>query len=132
LFGQSTKSRRPLLHVDDWVVAVNAKDPRARIHDLVISREHISQREVWRLPSDRPELLEHMVSAGRELLKDYGEVGQGRLVFHVPPFNSVDHLHLHVLAGPFNNWYRAIAHRPGMPWAVCAERLLEHAVKSSR
>jgi Scavenger mRNA decapping enzyme C-term binding len=29
-----------------------------------------------------------------------------RTGFHVPPFNSVHHLHMHVIVPPFKSWYR--------------------------
>ena len=39
-----------------------------------------------------------------------------RMVFHAPPFNSVDHLHLHVFHGDFISRYKNFSYTPGWPW----------------
>jgi hypothetical protein len=38
--------------------------------------------------------------------------------FHVPPFNSVDHLHLHVFYKPFASPLHAAAFKHGTPWCA--------------
>lgn len=80
--------------------------PRAPFHALVISKEHIPS--VLELDHNDSEcqkslsLLQKMSEAAHELVRDQEpeayEQGDYRLCFHIPPFNSVDHLHLHVLA----------------------------------
>jgi hypothetical protein len=39
-----------------------------------------------------------------------------RLGFHVPPFNSVNHLHMHVIGLPFKNKFRYLKYKVGLPW----------------
>lgn len=57
-----------------------------------------------------------------------------RYGFHIPPFRSVDHLHLHCLALPFNSQLKALKYRvapgsgspeaphKGWGWFVTAEQ----------
>ncbi|KAE8785081.1 histidine triad nucleotide-binding protein 3 [Hordeum vulgare] len=46
--------------------------------------------------------VSHMVKVGKDLLsQDAPESEEHRFGFHQPPFNSIDHLHLHCLALPF-------------------------------
>lgn len=46
--------------------------------------------------------------------------------FHVPPFNSVDHLHLHILAPASEmNWVYKLKYWCGMRWCVSDEVVIE-------
>lgn len=49
------------------------------------------------------------------------------LCFHIPPFNSVDHLHLHVLAPASEmNWvYREIKYKCGARWCTSDLEVIE-------
>jgi hypothetical protein len=45
-----------------------------------------------------------MIAVGKELLMQRGFYGDSaKMGFHVPPFISVPHLHLHCLSLPVNN-----------------------------
>ena len=47
------------------------------------------------------EMLTRMVDAGRQVLSDLSlDVDDVQFCFHAPPYNSIDHLHLHVIATP--------------------------------
>mmetsp|Transcript_9074 Transcript_9074/g.14765 ORF Transcript_9074/g.14765 Transcript_9074/m.14765 type:complete len:157 (-) Transcript_9074:3410-3880(-) len=118
---------RKLLFEDDEFVAFETKDPRAKFHQLVVPRVHVDQKCVSRIEHTRFGMLTRMVDIGESLLDELPERERcgSRLVFHRPPFNSVNHLHLHVMAPPFNNWYRDIAHLGSTPWAIDARRLVE-------
>mmetsp|Transcript_33380 Transcript_33380/g.78749 ORF Transcript_33380/g.78749 Transcript_33380/m.78749 type:complete len:293 (+) Transcript_33380:226-1104(+) len=87
--------------------------PRAPLHALVIPKQHIPS--LFDLDTSRGNcassvtsslaaqtLLEEMNTAGKDLVRErYPQAfdrGDYILCFHLPPFNSVDHLHLHVLA----------------------------------
>jgi len=88
----------------DHLIAIEDKTPRAPLHGLILPKRLIPS--VFDLSSDLARghiaLLKEMETTAETLLKDKQpeafEKGDYLLCFHVPPFNSVDHLHLHVLA----------------------------------
>ncbi len=69
-------------------------------------------------------LVQNMRQMGLDLLKQQQPDALGTndyiLCFHIPPFNSVDHLHLHVLAPASQmNWmYREIKYKCGARWCT--------------
>ncbi|KAF5734895.1 histidine triad nucleotide-binding protein 3 [Tripterygium wilfordii] len=97
-----------LLHSDDRVVAFQDIKPAAFRHYLVIPVEHIpTVNDIQRRDEDYS-LVSHMLNVGQMLLqRDAPHAIKYRYGFHQPPFNSVDHLHLHCLALPFTpRWKR--------------------------
>ncbi|CAF2150717.1 unnamed protein product [Brassica napus] len=108
-----------LLHTDEKVVAFQDIKPAARRHYLVIPKEHIpTVRDLQRRDEDYSLAVSHMLSVGQELLQKDAPQTIHRFGFHQPPFNSVDHLHLHCFALPFMPRYTNILHT-----------LLSHALK---
>uniref|UniRef100_A0A8D3AN59 HIT domain-containing protein n=1 Tax=Scophthalmus maximus TaxID=52904 RepID=A0A8D3AN59_SCOMX len=83
---------------DKEMVCFRDIDPAAPHHYLVIPRRHI----VSCLSLDRGHrrLIERMAEMGRAVLREQGiiDMKDVRLGFHQPPYISVNHLHLHVLA----------------------------------
>ncbi|XP_018550081.1 adenosine 5'-monophosphoramidase HINT3 isoform X1 [Lates calcarifer] len=73
-------------------------NPAAPHHYLVIPREHI--HSCLSLHKAHTGLVKRMAEMGRAVLRDQGitDMEDIRLGFHQPPYISVDHLHLHVLA----------------------------------
>jgi diadenosine tetraphosphate (Ap4A) HIT family hydrolase len=75
--------------------------PAAPLHGLVIPKKHI--KSVYSLTSNDLPMLYEMKEMAHHLLQTYTTVSVDDtthflLVFHIPPFYTVDHLHLHVLA----------------------------------
>ncbi|KAM9355254.1 adenosine 5'-monophosphoramidase HINT3-like isoform 2-T2 [Pholidichthys leucotaenia] len=72
--------------------------PAAPHHYLVIPRRHIVSCQS--LHRGHIGLVENMAELGKSVLHDQGiiDMMDVRLGFHKPPFISVNHLHLHVLA----------------------------------
>ena len=93
---------------DDKIVIFKDRRPCGKVHGLVIPKRHI--RDIFHLRKGDLELLEYMQSKGLEILWEKKGVEpeddvtvddeQVALGFHVPPFNSVFHLHLHIVGLP--------------------------------
>lgn len=108
-----------LLYQDERVVVFQPRGMGAKGHLLVVPKAHI--KTVHSLLDDAvtgAALLRHMIDVGmREQWRSTsGGVAPAvppvyaddrQLVFHLPPANSIDHLHLHVFPQPFeykNAW----------------------------
>ena len=82
------------------LLAFRDKSPKAKLHALVIPKKYI--KSVKTLKKSDLDMILSMREMAFSVLKE--EQPQAFLnddyiiCFHVPPFNSVDHLHLHVLA----------------------------------
>ncbi|KAL0075030.1 histidine triad family protein [Phycomyces blakesleeanus] len=121
----STENGFSIIYEDDTLIAFHDRSPGARFHALVIPRDHVSTVKV--LDTSHVPLLERMIGLGHQLLKDRGyaqNADQIRLGFHVPPFNSINHIHLHVLGLPFGNRFREWKYTPGL-WFAEANTVLE-------
>uniref|UniRef100_A0A673BZ47 Histidine triad nucleotide-binding protein 3-like n=1 Tax=Sphaeramia orbicularis TaxID=375764 RepID=A0A673BZ47_9TELE len=72
--------------------------PAAPHHYLVIPRKHI--QSCFSLNRRHVNLVERMAQMGKAVLQEQGitDMTDIMLGFHQPPFISVSHLHLHVLA----------------------------------
>jgi diadenosine tetraphosphate (Ap4A) HIT family hydrolase len=98
------------------------KTPRAKLHALVISKRFIPN--VTSLTRDDLPLLDDMRATALDLIDQrYPKAlvdNDYILCFHVPPFNSVNHLHLHVLApaSEMKRLYRYGKYQVGTRWCV--------------
>ncbi|KAI3982478.1 hypothetical protein MKX01_006609 [Papaver californicum] len=104
LFCQIARSltSNTLLHTDDKVVAFEDINPSAFRHYLVIPVKHISTVKDLQRSTEDFNLVSHMLNVGQDLVhRDASESKEYKFGFHRPPFNSVDHLHLHCFALPF-------------------------------
>ena len=89
--------------------------PRAHIHNAVTLRKE-------NLP-----LLDYMKSVGEKVLKVRAPAAaEAQFVFHVAPFNSIDHLHLHCQALPFTSWWSSAKYRAGTRWCWTFDQVRRH------
>jgi diadenosine tetraphosphate (Ap4A) HIT family hydrolase len=151
VFGQILRGELPATVWEETTNVLVFQDihPRAPTHALIIPKRFIES--VFDLTADDIPLLEEMQSIAYQLLQtrhpnmrvvvDYENdprkevVDQKKsaqkkdynLCFHVPPFNSVDHLHLHVLA-PVSQmkWYhKYIKYNTNLGWSVSLDTVLQ-------
>ncbi|KAJ6615866.1 HIT-like protein [Mycena sp. CBHHK59/15] len=88
------------LTADDRFAAFSDHKPASEHHIQVIPKRHI--KSVRMLGKQDVELVRTMKSIGDKLLNDRDVSPSMRVMgFHIPPFNSVNHLHLHVQGLPY-------------------------------
>jgi histidine triad (HIT) family protein len=90
---------------DDLVLAFHDVDPKAPTHVLVIPREHVASVDA--MTEAHGAVLGRMVAIAQRVARDVGAERDGyRLVFNHGPNagQSVDHVHMHVLAGRKLGW----------------------------
>jgi len=65
----------------------------------------LNSANVKTLTSEHLPLVRSMAELGSRVLITLGVPhDHQRMGFHIPPFNSIDHLHLHLLGGPFTRF----------------------------
>ena len=85
--------------------------PMAKHHYLCIAKKHI--KDINSLTKDDIIMLKNMKEMAikylTEIFKDEG-VTKDILIFgfHFPPFTSIQHLHMHCVVPPYNNYYYVI------------------------
>uniref|UniRef100_A0A3P8XHJ1 Adenosine 5'-monophosphoramidase HINT3 n=1 Tax=Esox lucius TaxID=8010 RepID=A0A3P8XHJ1_ESOLU len=87
-----------LLYVDEEVTCFRDIKPGAPHHYLVVPTKHVG--DCKSLNKQHVPLVEKMVETGKKILQKNNvlDLSDVRFGFHWPPFCSVSHLHLHVLA----------------------------------
>ncbi len=84
-----------LVYENDKVVVFNDMNPGARQHFLVIPKRHL--KNCWSLNQG---LLDEMDKVADEILEFRNPHGESSRKFFIrPPWNSVYHVHLHVMIG---------------------------------
>ncbi|WWD18162.1 hypothetical protein CI109_102611 [Kwoniella shandongensis] len=127
-----------IAYEDDQLIAFHDRTPRAKTHLLVIPRYHAVD-SVRGLTSDHLPLLRAMILLAHRLVPPDPPPKMG---FHIPPFSSVPHLHLHVFSGPHTFVgglkYPISSHgkgkdkKKGLGWFVTAEQVEETLGRGGR
>ncbi|XP_077443420.1 adenosine 5'-monophosphoramidase HINT3-like isoform X1 [Stigmatopora argus] len=114
-----------ILMSDDELLCFRDVKPGAGHHYLVITKTHISNCKTLR--SEHIPTVERMAKMGRNVLEKnkVRDLTDIRLGFHVPPFSSVPHLHLHALA-PASKMNESSQRRygQGSHWFITVEEAL--------
>ncbi|KII89706.1 hypothetical protein PLICRDRAFT_52867 [Plicaturopsis crispa FD-325 SS-3] len=98
----STKNGFNIVHEDDTFVVFRDHRPAAVLHFLVTPKMHVES--VKALTKSDVNMVEEMEALGQHVLDNLDiPMDDRRLGFHIPPFNSVNHLHLHVQALPYRS-----------------------------
>jgi len=113
------------------LVAFRTINPATSTHLLITPRRHI--QNVASLTKAEVPLLQEMKTFGLSLLTPEQREKQPLLLFHCPPWNSIDHLHLHVIAEPsrmsfFNAFFK---YAPGTLWCADVDVLINKLQQGS-
>lgn len=116
--------------------------PRAPLHGLVVSKRYIPTIQDVHVETNGAEMVNDSCKESMEmLLHQMEEMAHGLLkhhltpqqyqdrdyilCFHIPPFNSVDHLHLHVLAPASQmQWiWKDVKYNTNKRWCISLEEV---------
>ncbi|TRY57028.1 hypothetical protein DNTS_023936 [Danionella cerebrum] len=120
-----------ILAQDEEIICFKDIYPVAPFHFLVIPRKHI--HSCLSLSTDHISLVQRMAKMGREVLKanncvDFQDISLG---FHVPPYITVPHLHLHVLA-PFSQLFKWAIFKYKNVWYITEEKMIQQLKDKKR
>lgn len=110
--------------------AFHDMNPAARLHILIIPKCHIAT--VKDLTRDHVEMLQEMERIALKVCEQFGVKPESRILgYHVPPFNSIHHLHLHVIGAPFKNLYRKLKYPKStfLKWFITSDQLISEMKK---
>ncbi|KAK1795016.1 hypothetical protein P4O66_010205 [Electrophorus voltai] len=108
-----------LLYSDEDTSCFRDIKPGAPHHYLVVPTKHVGNCKS--LHKEHIPLVEKLVETGKEVLRknNYSDLSDIRFGFHLPPFQSVTHLHLHVLAPASQMGFMSrFIYRPDSYWFI--------------
>jgi diadenosine tetraphosphate (Ap4A) HIT family hydrolase len=105
IFCYLDKAKEEIIYQDNSFIVFRDINPAAKTHWLMIPKEHIGSVKDLK-PSDL-EVLQEMRILSSKLQEEHG-LTNVVLGFHIPPFTSVDHIHLHIIEKPFLNVWRSL------------------------
>lgn len=129
VFGKILRGQSPAAIWDETADLLLFQDihPRSTTHGLIIPKRFIES--VFDLTAADVPLLEDMrdLALATIAARHGTDFDDYNLCFHVPPFNSVDHLHLHVLAPQreMRLYHRWVKYNTAMRWSVSLDTVLE-------
>ncbi|KAJ7183604.1 HIT-like protein [Mycena filopes] len=125
----STANGFNIIWENELFVAFWDRKPAAEVHIQLVPKRHIAS--VKSLKKKDADLVRSMKTIGERLLDDLGSPANMRVLgFHIPPFNSVNHLHMHVQGLPYKSLRQAKYHissgfayfDKGFGWFIEAEQ----------
>jgi diadenosine tetraphosphate (Ap4A) HIT family hydrolase len=131
VFGEILRGQAPALVLAETnhLLAFQDIHPRAPLHALIIPKRFV--QDISTLTPDDVPLLQDMHAMAIQLLQHYHPNALSQqddyiLCFHVPPFTSVSHLHLHVLApaSQMKFYYKKIKYTSETRWCTSYDRVL--------
>ena len=105
---KNTQKKEKIVRDETNLVLFEDIKPMAKHHFLCIPKKHI--KDINSLTKDDIPMLEEMKKlAINYLTETFGKEGVTEkdiiFGFHIPPFTSIPHLHMHCIVPPYNNYY---------------------------
>ncbi|KAI4484111.1 PREDICTED: histidine triad nucleotide-binding protein 3-like [Polistes canadensis] len=117
------------IYEDENVTVIKDINPASTHHYLILPNKHI--RNAKELKRENDELYDKMIATVQIIAEQQGlDVESTRTGFHWPPFNTVHHLHLHVIS-PIENlsFIKRAMFNPNTPWFVNTDYVKSHLLK---
>ncbi|KAI0671662.1 HIT-like protein [Trametes maxima] len=137
--GASKETGFNVVWENEYYTVFTDINPSSQHHLQLVPKKHIGS--VKSLDSSDAETVREMIEIGHEVLDSLNVPPRlRRLGFHIPPYISVPHLHMHLQALPYRSFLRRLKYpvmngskgrEKGLSWFVEAEqavRLLEKGV----
>lgn len=123
---QIGKEPGTILYQDEDFVAFKTISPATdAAHLLITPRDHIKNISSLSGPKDAM-LVEKLVDIGKIALGErYSH--DAMFCFHAPPFNSINHLHLHAIAEPKTmSYFNYFKYQIGTSWCKSANEVIQN------
>ncbi|XP_008191122.1 adenosine 5'-monophosphoramidase HINT3 [Tribolium castaneum] len=119
-----------IFHQDDKMIIFKDIKPASKHHFLAVPKEHIPN--VNSLSKNQIPLINDLIAKSKQVLADKGgNLDDTRLGFHLPPFNSVSHLHLHIISPVSEmSFISSFVFKPNSWWFTSVDQILEKLEKS--
>ncbi|XP_033644968.1 histidine triad nucleotide-binding protein 3-like [Asterias rubens] len=128
IFCKLSKGEIPttILFKNSEVTVFYDHKPAAKEHLLIIPNSHHGNAKTLK-KEDLP-MVEYLHAVGQGVLEQKGgSIDDARSGFHWPPFNTVDHLHLHILYPVSEMKFMGRQmYRNNSPWFATYEWLIQH------
>ena len=118
-------NREDCIYEDSKLYVFRDQYPSAKGHILVVPKRHIPS--VYSLLdmdlNEASDLLGRMIFQGQRALKSNQDCKSHKFGFHVPPFFSIPHLHMHVFELPYKSCIASLKYVSSTPYFVEAHAL---------
>ncbi|GLV34010.1 uncharacterized protein CBL_11107 [Carabus blaptoides fortunei] len=114
-----------ILYEDEDLIIFNDIKPAAKFHILVVPKNHL--KDAKSLKPENKELVVKMIEAGKRLVEEKDLDATDTISgFHWPPFNSIQHLHLHFINSTSDmNFISRLIFKPNTWWFVTSDYTLD-------
>uniref|UniRef100_A0A7S3DDR5 HIT domain-containing protein n=1 Tax=Palpitomonas bilix TaxID=652834 RepID=A0A7S3DDR5_9EUKA len=124
---------RVIKEVGDLMI-FESKGNAARGHFLVCPKNHVWSCISLQENERGADMAKRMLEEGKRFMEEKfpGEEKQRKYVFHKPPRNSIDHLHLHCFQLPHTSVFWRLAYWTGAPWVIEANTFISSLLQGER
>jgi diadenosine tetraphosphate (Ap4A) HIT family hydrolase len=136
IFCRIQQRREPATVVleDEEFIVFKTIDPVTKLHLLVTPRQHIRNLKSLQSIEDAS-LVKKMKEVGERAVLSVDsqaiDLKPIQFCFHVPPYNSIDHLHMHAIAYPHQMTYIGmIKYNAYLPFCEVADNTIKRLLRA--